>query len=238
VIVDERPEKQPLFTEMRVFCEWMSEGGLDVHIADPSQLDLKSDGLYLQGEKVNMIYNRHCDFFLEEDALAPIRSAYLNKQVCLSPNPFAYGLLADKRRMILWSDKKIMQTLKFEESELKLLEDVVPSSYLLADWSDDDLWAQRKQLIFKPVTRFGSRGVLPGKGITRKRYNELDPQTTLVQQLIPPSLEKDDEGHDFKVDFRLYVYRNHLVGVAARLYQGQVTNLKTVGGGFAPVRLI
>ena len=31
--------------------------------------------------------------------------------------------------------------------------------------------------------------------------------------------------------------RDRILGVAARLYQGQVTNLRTPGGGFAPVRI-
>ncbi len=41
-----------------------------------------------------------------------------------------------------------------------------------------------------------------------------------------------------KTDFRLYFYRDRILGLAARLYQGQVTNLRTPGGGFAPVLVI
>lgn len=77
-----------------------------------------------------------------------------------------------------------------------------------------------------------------GKGITRQRFADLDPETTLVQKVVAPSVEISPEGEKFKVDLRLFVYRNHLLGVGARLYQGQVTNLKTVGGGFAPVKIM
>ena len=41
-----------------------------------------------------------------------------------------------------------------------------------------------------------------------------------------------------KADFRLYVYRNRVLGISARLYQGQVTNLRTAGGGFAAVQVV
>lgn len=238
VIVDEEPHNQPLYSEMLVCCNWLCEQGYEARVVAPQELSLRPDGLYLQGDKIDLIYNRHCDFFLEDEVMADICSAYLNGTVCLSPNPFAYGLLADKRRMILWSDPEVMGRLGLARQELKLIAAVVPHSRLLRDCAEDELWAERKGFVFKPVTRFGSRGVLLGKGITRKRFAELDPETTLVQAVVPPSIERGDNDQDFKVDLRLFVYRDHLLGITARLYQGQVTNLRTEGGGFAPVRLV
>lgn len=38
-----------------------------------------------------------------------------------------------------------------------------------------------------------------------------------------------------KFDVRNYVYEDAVQWVAARLYQGQTTNFRTPGGGFAPV---
>ena len=38
-----------------------------------------------------------------------------------------------------------------------------------------------------------------------------------------------------KVDVRNYVYAGQVQLLAARLYQGQTTNFRTAGGGFAPV---
>jgi hypothetical protein len=37
------------------------------------------------------------------------------------------------------------------------------------------------------------------------------------------------------MDLRNYVYDGEVQLVAARLYQGQTTNFRTPGGGFAPV---
>ena len=38
-----------------------------------------------------------------------------------------------------------------------------------------------------------------------------------------------------KFDVRTYVYDAQVQWVAARMYQGQTTNFRTPGGGFAPV---
>ena len=45
-------------------------------------------------------------------------------------------------------------------------------------------------------------------------------------------------GEEYKFDLRFYVYRDALQLMVARVYQGQVTNLRTPGGGFAAVRVV
>ena len=45
----------------------------------------------------------------------------------------------------------------------------------------------------------------------------------------------DGERKQLKVDIRNYTYDGRVMLVAARLYQGQTTNFRTPGGGFAPV---
>ncbi len=238
VILDENPRQQALFPEMKRFADWLTAAGIAVEIADPADLVADEHGVSIAGKPVDMIYNRHCDFYLEEAAMAGIRSAYLERKVCLTPNPFVYGHLADKRRLILWCQAKKMTELGLDEAEARLLQQIIPRSRLLADLDPDQIWSQRKKLVLKPVARYGSKGVLLGKGMSRKRFAEFDPALTLVQDLVPPSRVADFEGNSFKVDLRLYAWRNRSLGIAARLYQGQVTNLQTVGGGFAAVTLI
>ena len=41
-----------------------------------------------------------------------------------------------------------------------------------------------------------------------------------------------------KVDVRLYTYKAKPLLVAARIYQGQTTNFRSPGGGFAPVLIV
>jgi hypothetical protein len=60
----------------------------------------------------------------------------------------------------------------------------------------------------------------------------------LIQQHIPPSLTFGSGNEVFKTDYRLFVYRSRVLAVSARVYQGQVTNLRTQNGGFARLRLV
>ena len=48
----------------------------------------------------------------------------------------------------------------------------------------------------------------------------------------------DGSAESRKTDVRLYVYNGQVLLTAARLYQGQTTNFRTPGGGFAPVFVI
>jgi hypothetical protein len=43
------------------------------------------------------------------------------------------------------------------------------------------------------------------------------------------------EAVTLKADLRCYTYAGEVKLVTARLYQGQTTNFRTPGGGFAPV---
>lgn len=237
-IVDEQPLGQFLYPEMRIFSDLFEKAGISPIIADPCELTAESSGLLLKGKPVDMIYNRHCDFYLESPTMRHIRSAWLAHQVCLSPNPRTYGLLGDKRRMIYWSDPAQMSELFLQNSDLDLILSSVPMTRLLKSFDPQELWGSRKKWIFKPATSYASRGVYSGKKLTRKKFEELDPDTTLVQRWIPPSQTRTEQGTIFKTDFRLFTYRDQILCVTARLYRGQVTNLQTEGGGFASVNII
>jgi hypothetical protein len=238
-IVDETPQEQFLYREMEAFAGLFRDWGCKAQVVDPQQLKAGADGATLDEEAVDLIYNRHCDFYLEEPAMAGIRDAYLNRRLCLTPNPFAYGLLGDKRRMVLWSDVGRLKDIGVSQEHVELLRRVVPVSRLLRTQDRDALWKDKSHWVFKPVDRFGSRGVLVGDKMTRKRFNALDDDTTLLQQFVAPSLTPGDEAEKpMKTDLRLYAYRDRILGVGARLYHGQVTNLRTEGGGFAQVEVV
>lgn len=238
VIIDDEPNQQFLYPEMRAFADLFKAWGVPTEIVDPQQLEASADGVWLNGKTVDLVYNRHCDFYLESEGLAGLRAAYLAGKVCLSPNPHLYGLLADKRRLVIWNDPVKMADFSISTDEQDLLDKVLPACSLLADLDPLQVWSVRKKRVFKPVDSFGSRGVLVGEKISRKRFDQLDVATTLVQELVPPSLTEVPDNEPMKTDLRLYVYRDRALGVTARLYRGQVTNMRTPGGGFARVKVV
>ncbi|MBF0126038.1 MAG: hypothetical protein HQM02_02400 [Magnetococcales bacterium] len=237
VILDEAPEKQFLYPEMRAFATLLTQWGSETLIAAPEALEMGPRGVFHQGRRVEMIYNRHCDFYLESPQLAGLALAWSHRRVCLTPNPRQYGLLADKRRMILWSDPVFLRQAGLPDREIDLLTRIVPTTRFLASLDQEQVWASRNQWVFKPGVGFGSRGVLLGNKISRVRFNDLDPAITLAQRYIPPS-QTVLGAQTMKTDIRLYCYRDQPLGVAARVYRGQVTNFQMPGNGFLPVRLI
>ncbi|MEO5347580.1 MAG: hypothetical protein H7834_14575 [Magnetococcus sp. YQC-9] len=239
VILDEKPEEQFLYPEMVACAKLMSEAGIACRIVDPNELDMDETGVFLQGERVDLIYNRHCDFYLQTPPLAGLRAAWLNRRVCLSPNPRAYGLLADKRHLVNWSDATHLRTLGCDAPTIARLTTLIPETRLLATLEPETVWKERARWVFKPGTGgFGGRGVLLGEKISRTRFNTLDPTHTLVQRHIPPALVTTPQGAPFKTDIRLFMYRDRLLGIGVRAYRGQVTNFREPGNGFLPVRLI
>jgi len=237
VIIDETPEKQFLYPEMRAFARLLGSWGLDAAIAAPEELAADASGVRLHGKPVDLVYNRHCDFYLETEPLAGLRAAWLAGTVAISPHPRAYGLLADKRRLCIFSDPKLLADCGLGDREIDILQRLVPETKLLADFDAEALWKERKQWVFKPAAMFASRGVLVGAKATRGRFDELDPQTTIVQRYVMPSTTETGDK-PLKTDLRLFAGGGKALGLGARLYSGQVTNLRTEGGGFARIRLV
>lgn len=238
VILDDNPQEQFLYPEMQAFARLFEGWGIITDIVGPQQLTAGKDGVFLDGAPVDLIYNRHCDFYLDSEPLAGIRAAWLAGSVSLSPHPTAYGLLADKRRLCLFSNAEQLAVAGLDSAGIALLQRLVPKSRLLADFDPGALWKERKEWVFKPATSHASRGVLVGAKATRGRFLELDPQTTIVQHYVPPSLTTAGNDAPLKTDLRLFAWAGHALGLGARLYHGQVTNLRTEGGGFAPIRLV
>jgi hypothetical protein len=100
------------------------------------------------------------------------------------------------------------------------------------------LWRERRRWFFKPRSGFGSRGAYRGDKLTRRAFAEVIEGDYVAQLVAPPSrrsMAAETGAEPLKVDIRNYVYRGRLLLRAARLYQGQTTNFRTPGGGFAPV---
>ncbi|MBF0108639.1 MAG: hypothetical protein HQL76_05650 [Magnetococcales bacterium] len=239
VILDEEPEKQFLYDEMQAFCGQFVAVGIPSAVVAPEALEVRDGFLMHQGKRVEMIYNRHCDFYLESAAMSHVRAAWLERRVCLTPNPRVYGLLSDKRRMIQWSDPEFLAGLGLAPGQRELLLELVPRTRLMAREDPVQLWRDRRHWVFKPFASHGGKGVLLGRTISRTRFDALNAGETLVQRLAPPSQTRcPDREQPVKIDFRFFVYRRRILGIGARIYQGQMTTLREPGSGYAPVTLI
>jgi hypothetical protein len=102
----------------------------------------------------------------------------------------------------------------------------------------DELWRGRKHLFFKPFGGHGGKAVYRGDKVTKRIWEEIVSGGYVAQDFAPPgerAIMVDGRVEQRKADVRLFTYDGEILLTAARLYQGQVTNFRTPGGGFAPV---
>ena len=162
----------------------------------------------------------------------------------LTPHPQAHALYADKRHLALFSDAARLQALGVSGATQQLLLEHVPRTEVVDAADAQRLWDARRGLFFKPVAGFGSRAAYRGDKLTKRVWQDILAGDYVAQAIVAPGERMVDDpdaakganpGKAMKFDLRAYTYDGAVQWVAARLYQGQTTNFRTPGGGFAPV---
>ncbi len=237
-IVDEAPEGQYLYPEFLLFQQLFERHRLRAVIADPASFELRNGVLWHGDLVIDLVYNRLTDFYLEQATSGALREGYLKQSVVLTPHPRAHALYADKRRLVLFSDAAQLQALGVPQATQRVLLEHVPHTEVVNVADEQRLWSARRSLFFKPVAGFGSRAAYRGDKLTKRVWQDILAGDYVAQAIVAPGERQVDE-HDaaktLKFDLRAYAYDGAVQWVAARMYQGQTTNFRTPGGGFAPV---
>ena len=238
-IVDEQPAEQYLYPEFLLAQQLFEKAGIRAVIADPVELEAKPDELYLGGQKISLIYNRLTDFSLEK--YPALSSACRNKQIVITPHPQAYARYADKGNLTCMTDETQLRSLGADEEAIRVLQRGIPQTRKVDAADAEQWWAERKQWFFKPVSGYGAKGAYRGDKITKRVFDEILAGGYVAQRLaLPGECRASVNGEEvaLKYDVRCYVYDGKIQLLAARLYQGQTTNFRTPGGGFALVRVV
>ncbi len=237
-IVDERPEQQYLYPEFLLAAQMFRRHGVDAVICDPSVLEFRDGVLRDAAGRVDLVYNRLTDFALELPAHAQLRSAYLADAAVVTPHPRAHALHSDKRNLAALSDGGRLAEWGVDPARIGVLQRTVPQTRIVDPAHAEALWAARKALFFKPVAGYGGKAAYRGDKVTRRVWAEILAGAYVAQELVPPSersVHVDGKPVRLKLDVRCYSYGGRVLMLAARLYQGQTTNFRTPGGGFATV---
>ena len=237
-IVDVAPEGQYLYPEFILFKQLFERHGVRAVIADPAALSFHDGMLWHAGLPVDMVYNRLTDFMLDEPKHGALRAAYLEGAIVLTPNPQAHALYADKRNLAVLCDRGALAELGVPGPIQKILLDALLPTEMVDPGDAERLWHNRRQLFFKPTSGFGGRAAYRGDKLTKRVWQEILDGEYIAQQIMAPGERvhgNRDEPEKLKFDIRLYAYAGDIQWTAARLYQGQTTNFRTPGGGFAPV---
>jgi hypothetical protein len=235
-IVDEAPHEQFLYPEFLLAAKLLNEHGLKTIIVSPQDLVSEGEALSYNGEVVDLIYNRLTDFDLT--TYTNIRKSWEAGGVVVTPDPAIYRRFADKRNLVKLSDQSFLQSIGVNTEDLDLINRTVPKSMIVTAENAQTLWDNRKHYYFKPVSGYGGKAVYKGEKLTRKTWEWIVGQDYIAQEFAVPSqrmVKADGKVGMQKFDVRLYTYRGKLLAAAARLYEGQTTNFRTIGGGFAPL---
>lgn len=233
-IVDEQPEGQYLYPEFLLAQRLFERAGIKSLIVDPAKLHARAGGLYAAEQKIDMVYNRLTDFSLQSYPV--LLHAWREEGVALTPNPEHYARYADKRNLARLTDAEGLREMGASAADIAILQAGVPHTFVVQPDLEDALWSERRQLFFKPYSGYGSKGAYRGEKLTRRVFGEILQSGYVAQILAAPGERSVAEGVSLKYDVRCYVYEGKIQLVAARLYQGQTTNFRTPGGGFALVR--
>lgn len=240
VIVDEDIFAQRTMFEFKSYQALFQEWGYVCDIVDLMDLHYDGNRLMALGKPVDKIYNRCCDFYLTTPSNAVLARALQDPSVHVSPHPSSYALMADKGRMVTLSQEKALRQYGCDVETIALIQHVIPPVRGIQDEPAETWWQQRKNCFFKPQNTYGSKAVYKGDSISRKKFDSLLDQAYVVQPYfnagtVPVVI--DAQPALFKYDLRFFVYGETVLLVGARLFQGQVTNFQTPGGGFAPIAI-
>jgi hypothetical protein len=237
-IVDEAPAGQFLAPEFELFRLLFESAGLSARVVDPAELAFDGESLLHQGQTIDLVYNRLTDFSLAEAPSAALRAAYLADAVVLTPHPRAHALYADKRNLVRLSDQPGLQAMGVSPADRQLLALGVPHTENVTPENAAGFWRSRQQWFFKPAAGYGSKAAYRGDKLTTRVFAEIARAAYVAQALVAPSQRRllvDGVERKLKLDLRNYAYGGDVQLVSARLYQGQTTNFRTPGGGFAAV---
>jgi hypothetical protein len=237
-IVDVNPTEQYLYPEFLLFRQLFQRHGIAAVIADPAALRWASGRLWHGQDEIDLVYNRLTDFLLDDPSSAALRAAYLARAVVMTPHPQAHALYADKRNLVLLTDPARLQALGVPAATQAVLLRGIPRTEMVTADQAERLWATRRGWFFKPAAGYGGRAAYRGDKLTKRAWQDILDGDYVAQAVMAPSermVGSAGAAEKLKFDIRNYCYEGRVQWTAARVYQGQTTNFRTPGGGFAAV---
>ncbi len=236
-IVDETPHDQYLYPDMLLAQQWFEIAGIETFITDPAELTLESGKLRYGAHIVDMVYNRVTDFSLSTPRHEVLRSTLLSDAAVISPAPRHHALHANKLNLAFLTEPENHRLLGLPKHHMDALSKIPVTQEVTCE-NADILWANRRGLFFKPACGFASRAAYRGSKLTRRVWDEILKGEYVAQEFVKPThrvVGMDDGAAELKYDVRVYAYDGEPLLLAARVYQGQTTNFRSPGGGFAPI---
>jgi len=204
--------------------------GIETVIADPTAFEARAGRLWCNGETVDLVYNRLTDFAFEEPRM-PRCAPLARRSGADHPASARACPVCRQTQPDLLTDPEWLGAAGIAPATIDVLMRGIARTRLVERTHAESLWAERKRLFFKPAGGFGGKAVYRGDKLTRRVWEDILAVTTWCRSWC--ARRKTGAGRAetsaLKYDVRNFVYDGKVQLLAARLYQGQVTN-------FAPRR--
>ena len=241
-ITDEDILQQKMYAEFVMYRDWFRAAGWKADFCEGRDFTYTAGKLATSHfSRVDLVYNRLTDFYLENPQFAALRQAHVEQAACITPNPREYWLLADKQRLVDLGQPGFLEAAGASVDEIAALNKVlIPTRDKTSFASHDEIWHDRRHLFFKPKRSHGGKSVYRGESVSRKVFERLMQEDVLIQNFTPAQKMPTDDPRsvlsNWKFDVRFFVYRDVIQLAVARIYQGQVTNFSSPLGGFTRVK--
>jgi hypothetical protein len=184
-IVDDDPQGQYLYPEFLLYRRLFERAGWRVLIADAARLVAGEDSLLLDGERIDLVYNRLTDFYFAEEGHAALRDAYARGLAVITPHPAAHARWADKRLLAWLRDEELLAQAGLDAAERAAVVAAIPPTEIVEPAAADDLWARRKTLFFKPVDGYAGKAAYRGDKLTRAAFEHIRANPYVAQAIAP-----------------------------------------------------
>lgn len=241
-IADDEVVEQKMYSEFLMYRDWFKTFGWNSEIVEAQDFKFQEGRLFSPSDtKIDLVYNRLTDFYLEEERHRALYEAHTNLKAALSPNPREYWLIADKQRLIQLGQAGFLESAGATPEERAAIDKVLIPTFDKSSFaSQEEIWTERKGLFFKPKRSHGGKSVYRGESVSRKVFERLMQEDILIQRFRAAQRVPTDDDRSvlstWKFDLRFYVYEDRVQMTVARIYQGQVTNFSSPMGGFTLVR--
>ena len=185
-IIDDQPEEQYLYPEFILARQLLRAHGIDAVIGDASALTYEAGKLRLDGEEIDLVYNRLVDFSFSDTHHAALAAAYKEGAVVVTPNPHTHAIYAAKRNLTLLSDQTWLKAAGLSDA-LRTRLAGIPKTTVVTPENLDALWADRKNLFFKPLSGHGGKAVYRGDKVTKGVWADIAAGGYVAQALATPA---------------------------------------------------
>lgn len=245
--------------EFEVCREYFEEQGFRTGIFDPEELELREGHLWSGSFRIDIVYKRVVIGELLErcGARHPLIRAAEERAACVV-NSFRVQMLFKKSLFALLDDPQTATL--FDANEIRAIGKHIPWTRLLREGGTtynnrridllDFVSRSREQLVLKPSSEYGGRGVTLGWECEDERWQQaikealgasfvVQERVELREEVFPRLLNGRVELGRHFVDFDPYSWpRDEVAGAGVRLSSSALLNVTSGGGSAAPLLVI